>query len=123
MQQERNIIVQITDDMVEVAHDVYWKFPRKRDSNPLPAMRAALEAVLRARSGNASKFVKELKDSAYWQSNEDYAKAVACIEELAVALKECLQSCVVDAGGKAWPILMRKERNIALAILDKWGLK
>ena len=108
--------MQITDEMVEAALAAYHGPVDKSIARDCAVfMRAALEAALGARSGNASDFVKQLKDSAYWQSNEDYAKAAACIEDLAAALRPFASGSADGFSGA--------DRDHARATLERWGLK
>lgn len=134
--------MQITDEMVEAALAAYHGPVDKSIARDCAVfMRAALEAALGARSGNASDFVKQLKDSAYWQSNEDYAKAAACIEDLAAALRLIIPPLHGVCGG---PLVCTKaiyedgtnentkrhkgsispeDYYRARATLERWGLK
>lgn len=127
--------MQISDNMVEAAlrgwcgygPDVdlstYQQSPETKE-----AWRRALEAAFVAMYGDASDFVKQLKDSAYWQSNEDYAKAAACIEDLAAALRSLSSGLGEDDPswhdmGLAEIVLMIGDLRRARATLEKWGLK
>lgn len=121
--------MQITDEMVGLAaqsdakfdgHDDFAALSRTQRERYIARSRAALEAVLGAICGDAGKFVKELKDSAYWQSNEDYAKAAACIEDLAGALRPL---GVFGDDEQGWRAATLAGRERARATLERWGLK
>lgn len=87
------------------------------------AWRRALEAALVAMGGDASDFVKQLKDSAYWQSNEDYAKAAACIEDLASALRYLLHEWeMLTKKGSPFAKDANERVSYARATLERWGL-
>lgn len=117
--------MQVTDEMVDAARNIIND----------PRMRAALEAALGARRGNASELINSLigwanvlEISSGKFVNEDCRKAAACIEDLAAALNYMIQT------QEAWeedvskiiqrpPNIFNRAIDYARATLEKWGLK
>lgn len=129
----------ISDKFPDWAYPVYG--PSLQGGKPAlrKIMRAALEATLGARRGNASDLVNSLigwanvlEISSGKFVNEDCRKAANCIEDLAGALKNFAMIEMPSQEPDHWPIFGKNagmgwpivgDFRIARAVLERWGLK